>query len=434
MRLPSIPRTLGRVPEPVESRPPLSALFLLGGAAQAAMTLPMFTAPFVATAFGLSDAQVAFVSGVISLGAFGSFALSRLADRRGRRLVMRLCFAALGPLSLVTAAAPGVVVYSAAQLVSTAFRGSLASVAVVAITEVTDDDVRARAHGWFGLVAALASGIPLGLAAGLGEVESGWRILFALLGALALALPWVWRRVPETRRFERSRAGGGEGHGRVRDLLAPAWRRRAVGLVVVGVLRGAGLGALGAYAYFHAVDNLGQPAWVASAVLGGGGALGLIGNAVGAVLSERWGRRPTQVAGALLTTLAGVAYYQVPAGLGVWTPLALALGFTGYVLGIQAFAVADRLVDTELFPTRLRGTYAGLRTVGDAAAATLQNFGLSAAITALGNLELAITVLVPAFVLPALALFWWVTTESRGLALDDVAIEQYPRTSAKERP
>jgi hypothetical protein len=41
---------------------------------------------------------------------------------------------------------------------------------------------------------------------------------------------------------------------------------------------------------------------------------------------------------------------------------------------------------------------------------------------------------VPAFVLPALALFWWVTTESRGLALDDVAIEQYPRPSAKERP
>jgi putative MFS transporter len=420
------------VPEPDAARAPLSALFFLGGAAQAAMTLPIFTAPFVAKEFGLSDSQVAFVSGVISLGAFGAFGLSRLADRRGRRLVMRLGFAALGPLSLVTAAAPGVVVYGAAQLVSSAFRGSLASVVSVAITEVADDRARARVHGWYGLVGAIASGIPLGLAAGLGELANGWRILFAVVGALALALPWVWRRVPETGRFEQSRAAGEEGRGRVRDLLAPVWRRRAVGLVAVGVLRGAGLGALGSYAFYHAVDNLAQPAWVASAVLGGAGTLGMLGNAVGAILSERWGRRPTQVAGALLTTLAGVAYYQVPAGLGVWTPLALALGFTGYVLGIQAFAVADRLVDTELFPTRLRGTYAGARTVGDAAAAVLQNFGLSAAITALGSLELAIAVGVPALVLPALALFWWVTTESRGLTLDEAALEHYPARTRKE--
>ena len=427
MRQASIPRTLGSVPEPAAPRPPLAALFFLGGAAQAAMTLPMVAAPYVAKAFGLEDAEVAFLAGVISLGAFGAFALSRLADRRGRRLVMRLGFAALGPLSLVTAAAPGVVVYGAAQLVSGAFRGSLTSVVNVAITEVTDDRARARVHGWYGLVSAMASGIPLALSAGLGELEDGWRILFAVLGVLALALPWVWGRVPETGRYERSRAAGEEGRGRMRDLLAPAWRRRAVGLVVVGVLRGAGLGALGVYAFYHAVDNLAQPAWVASAVLGGGGMLGMVGNAVGAILSERWGRRPTQVAGALLTTLSGVAYYQVPAGLGVVTPLALALAFFGYTLGILAFAVADRLVDTELFPTRLRGTYAGVRTVGDAAASVLQNFGLAAAITALGSLELAIAVLVPALVLPALVLFWWVTTESRGLTLDEAALEHYPR-------
>jgi MFS family permease len=416
------------VPETDAARPPLSALFFLGGAAQAALTLPTFAAPFVAKAFGLSDAGVAFVSGVISLGAFGAFALSRLADRRGRRLVMRLGFAALGPLSLVTAAAPGVVVYTAAQLVSGAFRGALGSVVNVAITEVSDDRARARVHGWFGLVTALASAIPLGLAAGIGELESGWRILFAVMGAFALALPWVWGRVPETGRYQRSHAAGEEGRGRVRDLLAPAWRRRAVGLVVVGVLRGAGLGALGGYAFFHAVDNLGQPPAVAAAVLAGGGTFGMAGNWVGAILSERWGRRPTQVAGALLTTLSGVAFYQVPASLGAATSFALALAFFGYTLGILAFAVADRLVDTELFPTRLRGTYAGARTVGDAASAVLQNFGLSAAITALGSLERAIAVGVPALVLPALVLFWWVTTESRGLTLDEAALEHYPRT------
>jgi putative MFS transporter len=414
------------VPEPAEPRPPLRLLFLLGGAAQMAMALPMFAAPFVAKEFGLADAAVAFYSGVISLGAFGAFALARLADRSGRRPVLRLCFAALAPLSLVTALAPGIALYTAAQIVSTAFRGALAVVATVAITEVSADAVRARVHGWFGLVAAVASGVPLGLAAALGDRPNGWRILFALTAALALALPWVWRRTPETGRFERSRAGGILQHGRLRDLLAPAWRRRAVGLVVVSLMRGAALGMVGTYAFFHAVDNLGEAAWVASVVLGLSGTLGMGGNWAGAILSERWGRRPTQVTGALLTVLAGVAYYQVPAGLGAWTPISLALAFGGYVFGIQAFAVADRLVDTELFPTRLRGTYAGVRTVGDAAAAVIGNFGVSAAISALGSLPLAIAVLAPALVVPSLLLFWWVTTESRGLTLDEASLEQYP--------
>jgi putative MFS transporter len=409
---------------PDAPKAPLGSLFFLGGVAQAGMTLPMFTAPFVAREFGLEDAEVAFLSGIISLGAFGAFGLARFADRRGRRPVMRLGLAALGPLSLATALAPAVWLYAASQLVFGAFRGALASVVNVAITEVTDDRARARAHGWFGFVAAAASGVPLGLAAGLGDLPAGWRIQFAVLGALVLALPWLWARIPETGRFEKSRTDDPAGHGRLRDLVAPAYRRRAVGLFTVGVLRGAGLGVLGSYAFFHAVDNLGQPSWVGSAVLGGGGAIGMAGNAIGAISSERWGRRPTQVAGALLTMAGGVFFYQVPGTLGVHTPLLLGLGFTGYVLGVQAFSVADRLVDTELFPTRLRGTYAGVRTVGDAAAATLQNFGLAAAIAGVGDLPRAILIFVPLLVVPSLALFWWVTTESRGISLEEASLEQ----------
>lgn len=414
------------MPDPQAPRPPLGSLFFLGGVAQAGLVLPMFAAPSVARAFDLSNGEVAFVAGVISLGAFGAFGLARLADLRGRRPVMRLGLAALGPLTLATALAPTVWLYAAAQLVFGAFRGALASVVNVAITEVTSDRARAGAHGWFGFAAAIASAVPLGLAAGLGDLPDGWRFQFGALGALVLALPWLWTRVPETGRFEKSVTDGLASHGRLRDLLAPDYRRRALGLLTVGVLRGAGLGALGFYAPLHVVGNLGQPSWVASAVMGGGGTIGMAGNAIGAILSERWGRRPTQVAGALLTLLGGVCFYQVPAGLGVGTPLLLGLGFCAYVLGVQAFSVADRLVDTELFPTRLRGTYAGVRTVGDAAAATLQNFGLAGAIAGVGNLPLAILIFVPALVLPALALFWWVTTESRGLSLEEASLEQNP--------
>jgi len=418
------------VPKPAAQPSPFASLFLLGGIAQVAMTLPMFAAPFVAKEFGLSDQGLTLVSGVIALGSFGAFALARLADRHGRRPVLRAGFAALAPLSLLTAISPGVVLYVAAQLLSCALRGALGSVVSVAITEVSGDDVRARSHARYGVFAAIASGLPLGLAAALGERPDGWRWLFAIAGASVLLLPWIWRRVPETGHFERLRDGPAGKRARVRELLAPAYRRRAVGLVVVGVMRGAAIGAVGFYAFHHAVANVGLPSAQAAGVFAGAGTLGIFGNRAGAVLADRWGRRPTQVAGALLTVTSGVAYYWVPAGLGLTTPLLLALAFFGYVFGVQAFGVADRLVDTELFPTRLRATYAGVRMIGDAAAQTLQNFGLAAAIALLGRIELALAVFVPLLVVPALALFWWVTTESRGLSLDEAAREEEVDTAA----
>jgi putative MFS transporter len=403
---------------------------LLGGIAQVAMALPMFAAPFVSREFGLSDRNLALVSGVISLGAFGTFVLARAADRRGRRPVLRAAFAALAPLSLVTAIAPGVALYVAAQLVSCALRGALGSVVSVAITEVSSDRERARTHARFGMLSSIGSAIPLGLAAALGERPDGWRWIFASLGASVLLLPWIWRRVPETERFERISGGAVSERARLAELLAPAWRRRAVGLVSVSVLRGAAIGAVGFYAYHHAVQNVGLSAGLAAAVFGGGGTLGIFGSLAGAALCERWGRRPTQVVAASATVASGIAYYWIPAGLGAATPLLLALAFFGYVFGVSAFGVADRLVDTELFPTRLRGTYAGVRTIGEAAAQALQNFGLAAAIAATGRIEVALAVFVPLLIVPSLALFWWVTTESQGLTLEQAAREEPVDTTA----
>jgi MFS family permease len=411
------------MPDPSPARMPLATLFLLGGTAQVAMTAPMFAAPFVAQAFDLSDAELAFVSGVISLGAFGTLALARVADRHGRRPALRASFAALGPLLLATALAPGVAFYAAAQLFAASFRGALGAIAVVALTELSGDRARARNQGWYGFMTAFASAIPLVLAGVAGTSLHGWRMMFAVPGLAVLALPWIWPRVPETEHFRAHRlrlAANDEG---MLELVSPAYRRRALGLLTVGVLRGAGIGALSFYTFHHAVHNVGLPAWQASLVFGLAGLVGNFGNASGALCSERWGRRPTQMAGVALTVVAGVAYYWVPANQP-WTPFALAIAFFGYVLGVQSFSVADRLLDTELFPTRLRSTYAGWRMIGDSAAGVIQNFGLSAAIAVLGSLELAVTVSVLGLVVPAMALFWWSTTETRGLDLEQASLEE----------
>lgn len=430
MRPASIPRTLGPVPEPAPPpRSPLPMLFALGAWAQGVLTLPMFAAPAVAKSFDLDDGGLALLTGAISLCSFGALALARLADRSGRRASLRLSFAGLGPFLLASAAAPSAVFYGIAQLFAGAFHGALRSVSVVGITEVAPEDARARLHSRFGLVAGFASAVPLALAAGLGDQPDGWRVGFAVLALPMLALPWVWRRSPETERFETAQRAGRVQSARMRDLLDPRYRRKAVGLAFVGLLRGAALGALGFYSFHHAVANLGLESSVAALVFAGAGTLSMAGNPVGALTSERWGRRPTQLVFVTLTVLGGVAYYQVPGGLGLGTPLLLALAFFAYTFGVQAFGVADRLVDTELFPTALRTSYAGLRLIVEAGASALGNFGLAACLAFFGRLELAIAVLAPALVVPAMAVFWWATTETRGLLLDQAALEERPETS-----
>jgi hypothetical protein len=214
----------------------------------------------------------------------------------------------------------------------------------------------------------------------------------------------------------------------MRDLLDPRYKRKAVGLACVGLLRGAALGALGFYTFHHAVRNVGLDSATVAAVFVGGGTFSMAGNPVGAILSERWGRRPTQVTFVVLTVLGGLAYYQVPAGLGFATPLLLALAFFVHTFAIQAFGVADRLVDTELFPTALRTSYAGLRLVVEAGATALGNFGLAFCLGLFETLGVALAVLVPILVVPALAIFWWATTETRGLLLDQAALERQPET------
>ena len=431
MRRASIPRTLPAVPEPVPpQRPPLPMLYALGAYAQAVLTLPSLAAPFVAKEFDLADGELALLTGTMSLSAFGALALSRLADRRGRRSALRLSFAGIGPALLATAVAPGAALYAAAQIVAGALHGALRSVSVVAITEVSAEDARARGQSWYGLIAALGSGVPLGFAALLGDRPGGWRLPFLALGACVLALPWVWRHAPETERFESARQRGRVQRSRMRDLLAPRYRRRAVGLAFVGLLRGAGLGALGFYVFHHGVKNLGLEPWAVALVFVGGGTLGNFGNPAGAIASERWGRRPAQVVFVLLTVLGGIAYYLVPAGLGLATPVLLSLAFFVFVFSVQAFGVADRLMDTELFPTALRSSYAGLRLIVEAGAAALGNFSLAAFIAHFDQLGLAMAVLVPALVAPGLAIFWWATTETRGLSLDQASLEEEVDTTA----
>ncbi len=413
--------------EPRSPMPPLLAAgfygFWLGG-------VPMFSAPFVAAEFGLGDEQIATVTGIASLGSFGTYALTRWADRHGRRPAMRGALALAPPLVLAAALSPGVVTYVASLVLLSAVMGTLIIVPPVAITEVSSDDARARGQSWFGLISGLGGAIPLALAAGLGDRPDGWRVGFAVAALWIFALPWLWSRIPETGRFENAFDDGRARRARMRDLLRPEYRRRTVGIVIVSFLRGAALTAVGFYTFHHGVDNLSLPAWAVSLTFVGGGAIGMVGNPLGAWSCQRYGRRPTLVLALCVHVGSAIAFYWVPPG-ELWPTIAsLSVCFFGFNLGIQAFGVADRLIDTELFPTPLRASFAGLRMITSAGANSTGSFAVAALTAWTGSMPGAITGIGATLIPISIVLFLWVVPETRGLTLEEASLEEAPAEEA----
>jgi putative MFS transporter len=362
--------------------------------------------------------------GWISLGAFGAALLTRLADRHGRRRILLLCFALLPLLSLATALAPGVASYALAQLVVTAlFVTLLAGIAVV-ISERASDGRRAAGQAWFGLSGALGGGLAFGLAAAADRLPGGWRSLWLVAALPALATLPVRRALRETSRFEHAREQGKVDSTRAGDLFRGAYRRRAIGLLVVSLLRPIALVATATWPFYHMVRTLGLPPALASLVFLVGGGIGQLGNPLGARLSNRWGRRPTSIAGSFVAVGAGILFFWVPAGPSALVPLTVLLAASQG--GIAALSVSDRLIGTELFPTALRATFLGASALMQAGAAIAAQFGLSLLAIPLGGLAPAITWLSAATFVPAIVVFLMVVPETRGLSLERAALEDEP--------
>ncbi|HKJ24753.1 MAG TPA: MFS transporter, partial [Myxococcota bacterium] len=127
-----------------------------------------------------------------------------------------------------------------------------------------------------------------------------------------------------------------------------------------------------------------------------------------------------------VTVLTGIAFYFVPQGFPGGQLAGLALVFFVNQIGANAFGVADRCIDTELFPTALRATYAGMARLAAAVAAIVCQFALSGLSGLLGGLPQAIAVLSLATFLPSIPIFLWSAPETRGLSLDEASLEELP--------
>jgi putative MFS transporter len=382
-------------------------------------------APFLAREFDLDDVAIARAFGWASIGALGTYAMARAADRVGRRRVLLLSLVALAPLALGSALAPDLLSFIFVQVGVQGLKGVLLVVVPVMVAEALPIERRARGQGIVGLTGAFGSGAALLLVAACEDLPGTWRWAWGAAALGIAAVPFARRALPESVHFERAAAAGETARARVRELLGARYRRRTLAAISIGMLFTLAVSATQSWLIYHPVQHLGlEPLLVTTVVISGGG-VGLAGFPLGGRLCEEWGRRPTFAASALLYAVAAVVFYHVPSDFEPHPALGLGLAFAGMSFLSSAASVPLRAAATELFPTSLRATLSGWSAVAMAAGVVIGFFATSALALPFGGLAPAVSLL--AFCMPLAGIvFLLALPESRGLELegahlDDVA-------------
>lgn len=374
-----IPPLLGSIP-PVEER----QLRLLGLVALAlffeSYDLSMGTSAlkYIAEDLGIVEHELGGTLSLIRLGAVPAFLLAPFADRLGRRRIFLGCIVAGSATTLATALVQTTAQFVVLQMLT---RTALILGAVVAIVIVAEE-FPAASRGWalgmLGALSACGHGLGALLFAAIDHLPYGWRTLYAL-GFLPV---FFWRRfregVGETARFRahvatrRSRGALREWVGPLAALVRVHPARTLTMAAVAGLL---GIGEVSAFQFtgYYALSAHGwSPGQYSAMVLGGGG-IGIIGNVVAGRLGDRLGRRRVGAAFLTVLPLFAIIFYTGPG----W---ALPVGFAGFVFCATAAGVIVRAFSTELFPTSHRGTSAGwaqlLQTLGWAAGLALVGVGV----------------------------------------------------------
>ena len=338
--------------------------------------------PFTRLDLDVTEGGMSLLLGLARLAAFAAVAVGMAADRIGRRRPLVAALTLLLVANGASALATGPTSYGVAQALARIGGASVSALGVVVLAEVVSPGVRAYAISFFGAAASLGAGLSVMTLPLANATELGWRLPHALPLLLILALPFLWRRIPESPLLDRSTLRLPWG-----DLLRGERRRRFLLVGIAGLLASA-FSAVGlAFTTERLIGDLGYSAGAAVLVTVGGGTIGGAGFFVGGRLADGWGRRPTAILSLGLALVGGLALYRVT------DPLLVAAAVAVSAFGSFAFIPAGGAHRSELFPTSLRaaaGSAASyLATVGSALGLlvgtfTIDRYGLPSTMTFLG--------------------------------------------------
>lgn len=319
-------------------------------------------APLLARDFELGDAEMARLFSWLGVASLATLALGRAADHLGRRRALLACAAALPVASAACALAPGPGAYLAAQLAAFGLATALLALGTVVLAEELPPTAQARGHGRAGLAVALGTALPLAATAVASGTPGGWRAVWAIGVLPILALPWLARSLGATLPSPVASSGAPPWGA----LLARTHRGDALRTLGAAVAIQGAEAAARAWLLYHPVRGLGLSPARATLLLAAGGALGLAGFRLGAVVADTRGRRAALLAGASLFAVGVAGYYGATPPPGVAGGLWLLASLAALAAGGNAALASFRAHAAELLPSPLRGTFGGLVAVGGA--------------------------------------------------------------------
>ncbi len=351
---------------------------------------------------GLTKSAASALMAVVYFGALPAMAVTRWADRVGRRRMLLISIVGYATFSGLTALAPNAAAYGGFQFGQQVFLVAESALVWTMAAEELPAGARGFGFGVLGMNIALGTGFAALLYGGVFDPHGiSWRWLYAIGVPPLLLVAFLRRRLGESRRFEAARDGG---------RLVDSWRRilqapyvRWLGLVVMVTF----LLQLTQQAQTFALDFLqtdrGQSASTAAGMLILAGLPGIPIMVAAGGLSDRFGRRTVACGFATMSLVGGAGFFWLPASWGI--PALLPCMSLTLVGSMASFPVVQTYT-AELFPTALRGSAsswsssAGVlgRTASlGLAAVLLTGFSQSATATMLGAGPVVALILIARF-------------------------------------
>ena len=302
----------------------------------------------IRTTFHLSQGNAALWISILYLGAVPAVVAARRADRHGRRTMLLFAIAGYTVATAVTALAPDLQAFVAAQFVARFFLVLGAAVAWTMVAEELPAGARGFGFGWLAMLSALGTGWSAILNGTIIHPQHlSWRLLYVFALPVIVFVGMLWRSLEETGRY-RDIAGDAAVARDWRAILRPPYRNRLALLCTMALL-----GNLTTQATVFVVDFMQTQrhlsATAASLTLVASGALAIPVLVVAGSLSDRVGRKPVLSSFLALHIVGLFVFFEVARGqLGLF--VALALVYAG-LFGAWPTATG---YGTELFPTTLR--------------------------------------------------------------------------------
>lgn len=324
------------------------------------LAVTAFALPQIQRGLSIPESEVGSLFALLRFGTLFSLVLAISADRIGRRRLLIVSVAGCALCNLATAFTQSGMALALTQLGARCFLGGQILLSAVVVSEELSAENRGAGLGILSAIGGLGGALTILVYAFVDRVPYGWRFLFVVGSFGLLCVPWLWSTLKETRRFEDHKnrsdedTSAGPAWQPLRDIvLHHRWRLAAM----VGVIAPVNLilepGSV--FVSKHLQDDLGYSPGGVGLLMAVCGIATPLGNMLAGSISDRYGRKPVTMLMCLVLSLAVAVFYNGSGTVAVATGLALIF------LSIGALMVLHTALATELFPTALRSTAAGLR-------------------------------------------------------------------------